>query len=1138
MIYCDKILYSLFYIIIFIGGIIKMKKKILAAFIACVMLLTLLPALSLPVAANLEYEQTFRVVDLPNSARVNLGPLGRDDGSGAPGAPSGNYLVWWDNGGSNQANGSSRYVEFSVPNVPSAGKYALDFYWYTRGDGPGSINTRKMAINQTTNNGRRDNAILLRFDPTQAGVWEYFTYVADLQAGTNTIRLWFDNTSPTNTWLILDHMRVRGPGELVNVKTASNKGGIAAGGGSYMIGETITLTAKSYNYYTFNGWYEGDTLVSTLASHTFTVAGETTLEARFNAGDMPFDANTAAEQAMLDYLNVYLRDRGIRSSQGQFASGANNNFGGTGAQMLQQYGLRAWSDLSDPATIGTGDNGEVGYWHSANAYEALNTAYEMTDDPVQKALYKEIMHGYRIRKMSSGFSWPSNGNWRNNTFTDDLLWWSNAFTRSYMLTGDIEFLNDGRMIYDRCWVRAWDASQSSRWLTTNFTARETSAGGTSQRLTAGGLTWNLNTTTTVNSAQNLQNVGATNGWGLEKNNATNWNGALNAARLALIYKDNPELEEQFLSYISVSGNQTKYAGDFHVVTGSAGNRIITDKKTGVQYTNLSDMYIAQAKMIFDWSWENLVIEKTGANRGRLTDNYHITSGRRDWQFTYNYGLAGHAGVEIWGLTGDTKYLDQSYVILEHAWERQFTRSDGLTMRDEGGMDGGDGAAFRLALVRGMGRIINDDALLAADDRFEGFKKYMFANAHQAWSNRRPSDGLIGSDLIVTLDDSVRIHACIAAFLPQMLWYTGYDPNADYSDYFDVDKLAWIPAWGAEYEGGKVYLAQSAKRANIDFGHTNSDLGSPADGSLGTHSVFWNSGGNANEPVGETRYIEWEIEVETAGKYQLDFRWYTRENNLRSINVNGGAAADLWFWNSVQQTNPVSRDNWGWEYSTVYADLTAGLNSIKVWLNQNDPRVFHDRNYTAGNMWGAGTNVGGIQGWLFIDYLKLSTVDGYAAADYTVVEEAIARAAALDPAAYEDFSGVTAAIAAVDYGSYISDYIITQEIVNAFAQAIDDAIDALITLEAAALRDALAAVVELLDEVDTVLAKPRGTNMTANLWANALAAFVPRLNAFADASSIWAGEETVVIDGITFAAADVNNWITNVKNIYNLLNAIV
>ena len=61
-----------------------------------------------------------------------------------------------------------------------------------------------------------------------------------------------------------------------------------------------------------------------------------------------------------------------------------------------------------------------------------------------------------------------------------------------------------------------------------------------------------------------------------------------------------------------------------------------------------------------------------------------------------------------------------------------------------------------------------------------------------------------------------------------------------------------------------------------------------------------------------------------------------------------------------------------------------------------------------------------------------------AADYTKVDEAVAKANALDPSHYVDFSGVTAAVNAVVYGKYSDE----QEAVNQMAQDILDAIDAL------------------------------------------------------------------------------------------------
>lgn len=63
---------------------------------------------------------------------------------------------------------------------------------------------------------------------------------------------------------------------------------------------------------------------------------------------------------------------------------------------------------------------------------------------------------------------------------------------------------------------------------------------------------------------------------------------------------------------------------------------------------------------------------------------------------------------------------------------------------------------------------------------------------------------------------------------------------------------------------------------------------------------------------------------------------------------------------------------------------------------------------------------------------------YRGADYTAVEEAIAKAEALDPEDYNDFSAVTAAIEAVEYDKRITE----QAEVDAMAKAIKDAIAAL------------------------------------------------------------------------------------------------
>ncbi|MDR0659272.1 MAG: InlB B-repeat-containing protein [Prevotellaceae bacterium] len=60
------------------------------------------------------------------------------------------------------------------------------------------------------------------------------------------------------------------------------EGGSATGGGTYLKGTTVAVTAAhSVGHYVFDGWYSGYAKVSSSASYTFTLASNRTLEARF-----------------------------------------------------------------------------------------------------------------------------------------------------------------------------------------------------------------------------------------------------------------------------------------------------------------------------------------------------------------------------------------------------------------------------------------------------------------------------------------------------------------------------------------------------------------------------------------------------------------------------------------------------------------------------------------------------------------------------------------------------------------------------------------------------------------------------------------------------------------------------------------
>ncbi|MBQ9118071.1 MAG: extracellular solute-binding protein [Clostridia bacterium] len=59
--------------------------------------------------------------------------------------------------------------------------------------------------------------------------------------------------------------------------------GTVTGGGTYNSGANVTLTATALTGYTFAGWYEGGTQVSTQNPYTFTATAAKTLQAKFTA---------------------------------------------------------------------------------------------------------------------------------------------------------------------------------------------------------------------------------------------------------------------------------------------------------------------------------------------------------------------------------------------------------------------------------------------------------------------------------------------------------------------------------------------------------------------------------------------------------------------------------------------------------------------------------------------------------------------------------------------------------------------------------------------------------------------------------------------------------------------------------------
>lgn len=67
----------------------------------------------------------------------------------------------------------------------------------------------------------------------------------------------------------------------ITVSASPTAGGTVSGGGTYRSGKPCTLTATPNAGYTFDGWYEGSTKLSSNTSYSFTVSSSRTITGKF-----------------------------------------------------------------------------------------------------------------------------------------------------------------------------------------------------------------------------------------------------------------------------------------------------------------------------------------------------------------------------------------------------------------------------------------------------------------------------------------------------------------------------------------------------------------------------------------------------------------------------------------------------------------------------------------------------------------------------------------------------------------------------------------------------------------------------------------------------------------------------------------
>ena len=120
------------------------------------------------------------------------------------------------------------------------------------------------------------------------------------------------------------------PSYTVEISVSPSDGGTVSGGGSFLSGATAAVTALAKSEYVFDGWYDGQSKLSSNTNYSFTVTKNCLLEARFIAA-IPYTITTTATP-----------------SNGGTITGGGNHMGGATATLTatasSNYTFAGWKE--------------------------------------------------------------------------------------------------------------------------------------------------------------------------------------------------------------------------------------------------------------------------------------------------------------------------------------------------------------------------------------------------------------------------------------------------------------------------------------------------------------------------------------------------------------------------------------------------------------------------------------------------------------------------------------------------------------------------------------------------------------------------------------------------------------------------
>ncbi|MBR6530574.1 MAG: InlB B-repeat-containing protein, partial [Clostridia bacterium] len=149
---------------------------------------------------------------------------------------------------------------------------------------------------------------------------EGFKFISWKKSGTTV------STESTYTFTATENVTITAFYEIktYNVTTTAQPGGQAAGAGNYNHGTTVTLTATALEGYNFLGWFDGETLVNSNSSFSFTAKGNVHYTAKFSPKQYTIvidPANGSASENVLAFHNSKLEVPAVPSRVGYTFAG-------------------------------------------------------------------------------------------------------------------------------------------------------------------------------------------------------------------------------------------------------------------------------------------------------------------------------------------------------------------------------------------------------------------------------------------------------------------------------------------------------------------------------------------------------------------------------------------------------------------------------------------------------------------------------------------------------------------------------------------------------------------------------------------------------------------------------------------------